>query len=385
MKYTFDRVTRLVIATVVVVALLLLVNRLSSVLLPFLVGWLIAYMMHPLVCFIQNRMRVRSRGASIAIAMVAIIAALAGLVMALIPAIGEEVSKAATLFARYTQDSDGVRRLPPIVAEYLSSLLAEVDLREWLSIDKVEELLKRLLPQVWTLLSGTWQAIAAVFVVFMVFLYTVFILLDYNAITSGFRHMIPPRYSPFVNELIDDMEFGMNRYFRGQALVAAIVGVLFAVGFSIIGLPLGITVGLFVGLLNLVPYLQTVGIIPVILLAALRAAETGQSFWLIIALCAVVFIVVQCIEDMVLVPKIMGKAMGLNPAIILLSLSVWGALMGIVGMIIALPLTTLMISYYKRFILKESGGDAPSRNAGQADAPAVEAGTDSCSGSDGEA
>ena len=356
MKYTFDKVTRLVIAALVIAAIILLVNRLSGVLLPFLIGWLIAYMMYPLVCFIQNKMRVRSRGLSIAIAVVAVAGVLTGLVMALVPAIGAEVSKAASLMTKYAQGRGGAG-LPPVVADYVRELASRTDLREWLNIERIGELLKKLLPQVWTLLSGTWRAIAAIFVVFMVFLYTIFILLDYNAITLGFRRMIPPKYSAFLNGLIDDMERGMNRYFRGQALVAAIVGVMFAIGFSIIGLPLGITVGLFIGMLNLVPYLQTVGIIPVVLLAALQAAETGRSFWVIIALCAVVLIVVQCVEDMVLVPKIMGKAMGLNPAIILLSLSVWGSLMGMVGMIIALPVTTLMISYYKRFILKEAAGE----------------------------
>ena len=67
--------------------------------------------------------------------------------------------------------------------------------------------------------------------------------------------------------------------------------------------------------------------------------------------CFIVFLVVQGTQDLFLVPKIMGKAMGLNPAVILLSLSIWGSLLGIVGMIIALPITTLLISYYKRFVL----------------------------------
>ena len=65
---------------------------------------------------------------------------------------------------------------------------------------------------------------------------------------------------------------------------------------------------------------------------------------------------VQGIQDLFLVPKIMGKAMGLNPAVILLSLSIWGSLLGIVGMIIALPVTTLLISYYKRFVINEELG-----------------------------
>ena len=65
----------------------------------------------------------------------------------------------------------------------------------------------------------------------------------------------------------------------------------------------------------------------------------------------IVFVVVQLFQDLFLVPKIMGKVTGLKPAVILLSLSVWGSLMGIIGMIIALPLTTLIVSYYKRWVL----------------------------------
>jgi predicted PurR-regulated permease PerM len=77
-------------------------------------------------------------------------------------------------------------------------------------------------------------------------------------------------------------------------------------------------------------------------------------------LCALaVFVVVQAIQDLILTPRIMGSAMGLNPAIILLSLSVWGSLLGIIGLIIALPLTTLLISYYRRFVIKETDEETP--------------------------
>ena len=87
------------------------------------------------------------------------------------------------------------------------------------------------------------------------------------------------------------------------------------------------------------------------LLAILKAADTGGNFWIIIASALAVFIIVQAIQDGFIVPRVMGKITGLNPAIILLSLSIWGSLMGMLGMIIALPLTTLMLSYYQRFII----------------------------------
>ena len=116
---------------------------------------------------------------------------------------------------------------------------------------------------------------------------------------------------------------------------------------------MAIGLGLFIGALNLVPYLQVIGFVPTIVLAMLKAADTGGNFWFILLAALIVFAVVQAIQDMVIVPRIMGKITGLNPAIILLSLSIWGSLMGMLGMIIALPLTTLMLSYYQRFIINQ--------------------------------
>ena len=143
----------------------------------------------------------------------------------------------------------------------------------------------------------------------------------------------------------------MNKYFRGQSLIALIVGILFSIGFLIIDFPLAIPLGLFIGMLNLVPYLQVVGFIPTIILALLKAHDTGENFWLIMLATLVVFIIVQIIQDGYLVPRIMGKMTGLNAAVILLSLSIWGTLFGFIGLIIVLPLTTIIVSYYKRFIL----------------------------------
>ena len=151
--------------------------------------------------------------------------------------------------------------------------------------------------------------------------------------------------------LLRDLDRNMNAYFRGQALVAGIVGILFAIGFQIIGLPMGIGIGLIIGVLNLVPYMQALGIPPCILLGLIQSAESGRPVWVVMLCIAAVFIIVQTIQDMVLVPKIMGNVTGMGPAWILLSLSIWGSLLGFVGMIIALPLTTLLVSYYKRFVL----------------------------------
>jgi Predicted permease len=111
--------------------------------------------------------------------------------------------------------------------------------------------------------------------------------------------------------------------------------------------------GLLIGLLTMVPYLKSLALIPALSLGLLQSVETGQSLGSILLGIAIVFVVIQLLEDLFLTPRIMGKVTGLNPAVILLSLSVWGSLMGMVGLIIALPITTLIISYYKRFVLAE--------------------------------
>lgn len=351
MKYTFDRTVRMVVLVVILVSLVLLFKRLSGVLLPFLVGWLIAYLLHPIVCFVQYRMRVRSRALSVFITLVLLLLVVGGIIWALVPTISTEVGRATELVNDYLS-STSKSEYDSEVMVWIDGLMKSIRESAVIDADTIKATINKLIPGVWNIISGTWQVIAGVFVVFIVFLYIVFILLDYEKINEGFRSMMPKRYKSLLLEIVDDVEVGMNSYFRGQSLVALIVGILFAIGFKIVGLPMGITVGLFIGLLNLVPYLQTIGIVPVVLLAIIQSAYSDTGFWFILGGCALVFVVVQTIQDLFLVPKIMGKAMGLNPAVILLSLSVWGSLFGIAGMIIALPLTTLMISYYKRFVVQ---------------------------------
>jgi len=142
----------------------------------------------------------------------------------------------------------------------------------------------------------------------------------------------------------------MSRYFRSQVTIALIVGVLLSTGFLIIGLPLALVMGMFIGILNIAPYLGTIGIIPAIFLGGLGAIEAGNSPWVGMALALLVICVVQIIQDGFLVPKIQGESLGLSPWMIILSLSIWGKLLGFLGLLIALPMTCLCLSYYRRML-----------------------------------
>lgn len=353
--YTFDRVVRILFGAVFVVGLFYLIYILRGALLPFLVAWIVAYMLNPLVEYNKRVFKLKGRVLAITLTFVEVIITFALLCVLVLPSVIDEIGVMRKLLSDYVYNSSSIPFVPQEVHDFilqnidfsqLSSLLSR---EQWLSI--IEDSFSG----AWGFITGSVGEIINIVSWLIVLLYIVFILLDYDKILVGFQRMIPQKYRPTVVSIVNDIEVSMNRYFRGQAVVAGLVGILFCIGFLIVGLPMAIVLGLFIGLLNMVPYLQLVGFIPTILLCLVSASETGTNFWLLFGACILVFIVVQLIEDIFIVPRVMGKVTGLNPAIILLSLSIWGTLLGFVGMIIALPLTTLFLSYYERYVI----GDEP--------------------------
>lgn len=350
-KITFDSLIRGVLAVIIIIAVLYLLNRLSGVLLPFFIAWIIAYLIYPLVKFFQYKLKFKSRVISIFCALIIVLGIGTIAFILLVPPMITEFGKVKDLLVTYFIDGTHSSAIPGTILEFIKKNIDMHWLNQMLTEENIMNTLKEAVPQVWTILSESINFLFSIFASFIILLYVFFILLDYESIAGGWLHLLPQKYRKFTSELIHDIQDGMNKYFRGQALVAFCVGILFSIGFLIIDFPLAIGLGLFIGVLNMVPYLQLIGFIPTILLALLKAADTGQNFWFIILAALIVFCVVQLIQDAFIVPKVMGKITGLNPAIILLSLSVWGSLMGVLGMIIALPLTTLMLSYYQRYIV----------------------------------
>lgn len=353
MTYTFDKVIHWVVVIAIIVGSYFLLDSLKSVLLPFLVAWMFAYLLNPIVVWLKVKMKLKYRVVPVILVFLTMLIVVAGLVVLLIPTILGEIERGRELFMRFWTNEE-TQVLVAQTQESLQQYFQKDNITQMLNMQTIQSIVENVVPNLLSFLTKIWKVIAALAVVVITFLYQLFIMLDYDKINAGFRHAVPIKYRILIYGIMDDIEDGMNSYFRGQSLVALIVGVLFAIGFVIIGLPMGITMGLLIGVLNLVPYLQTVGFIPVFFLAVLQSVETGTPFWFIALEIVAVFLVVQSIQDLFLVPKIMGRAMGLKPAIILLALSIWGSLLGFVGLIIALPLTTLIISYYKRYVLKEN-------------------------------
>jgi predicted PurR-regulated permease PerM len=353
-KITFDSFIRSIMAVIIVVGIVMLLNRLSSVLLPFFLAWLISYILFPLVKFFQYRCRMKFRILGILCTFLTVGLILTGLGWVMIPPMIEESLRVKDLLLAYVSNDETMSNIPNLVADYIHDNLSTEDIKTIVTQDGFLEAIKQTLPKLWDVIVQSVNVLSSVFTITMVLLYTLFILLDYEKISQGWVDLLPERYRKFTLQLVGDIEQGMNLYFRGQGMVAFCVGVLFSIGFLIIDFPMAIGLGMFIGLLNMVPYLQLLGFIPTILLAVVKAADTGESFWMIMLAAIIVFAVVQIIQDTILTPGIMGHVTGLNSAIILLSLSIWGSLLGILGMIIALPMTTLLITYYQKYIVKKN-------------------------------
>ena len=352
-KYDFDRVVRMVLTLISVAVGVWLVNYLSPVLMPFVVGFILAYLIEPLVEWLQRKARIKSRGVAVVIALLIVIAVITGLCWLVIPYLIDEFGAMSKQLAAYAKSSWRIPYVPAEINEFIQRYIDLEKINEMFSKQQWMDLINKAASGAWSVVGGTMSVIFNILSWFIVLLYMFFILLDFNKLSRAFKAAIPGKYRRMALRIFGDVADTMSRYFRGQAAVSFFVGVIFAIEFYIIGLPMAIAFGLFVGLLNMVPYLQLISIPIAAFLCLIATAATGGSFWVMFAWVIAAYIICQVIQYMVLTPTIMKSQMGLNPAIIFLSLSLWVYVMGFIGLIIGLPLTTLIISYYCEFVLHQ--------------------------------
>ena len=303
----------------------------------------------------QYKLHVPTRALSIIITLLFVFGIITGIFFLIIPPMIEQFDKLSGFITRYITHSSEANDITSHIREWM--VANQDSIEKFFKSKDFAETVKTAMPKVFSVLGQTANIIISVIASCITLLYMFFILLDYEFLTEKWIKIFPKKNRPFWKALAKDVERELNNYIRGQSLVSLIMGIMFCIGFTIIGFPMAIGMGILIGVMNLVPYLHTFALIPTAFLALLKAADTGQNFWIIFGMALVVFIVVQIISDMFVTPKVMGKAMGLNPAILLLSLSVWGAILGFIGLIIALPLTTIIIAYYQRYVTKDNEGN----------------------------
>ena len=350
--YTFDRVVRIIFSFISVIGILYLLEVLKAVLLPFVVACLLAYILEPVVQFNIRLLHLKGRFLAVVLTLLEVTALLTVGCLIFIPYLVSECSEMADTISKYATTQIKIPYVSDQIHQFIRDNVNFDEISKWMTREEWVKLLKSTITSSWSFVSSSVAFIFSIVSWLIVLLYLIFIMMDYERLMLSFRQLVPYRHRDRVFHIFDDVKNAMNRYFRGQFFIAMSVGVLFAIGFLIIGLPMAVVLGLFIGVLNLVPYLQLISLPVTVVLCLVAYVSSGVDFWLIFWEAMAVYVVVQCIQDLVLTPKIMGKAMGLNPAIILLSLSIWGSLLGFLGLIIALPLTTLLLSYYDMYVVQ---------------------------------
>lgn len=361
--YTLDSVVRMVLAAGFIIGLIWLLGYLSSALVPFVAALLMAYLLNPVTCFFEKY--VKGRGVAVGLTMLGLVVAVVAIIMVLLPMITAEFAHMGKVLSQLVTNTDLSDRvashLPPDLWAWVRETVQQPEVRELFTSEGALKAAKgaadALMPGLRGVAVGTLNFLGWFLGLGIILLYLIFLLADFGRIKANWTDYLPHEYREGVAGFLDEFETTMRRYFRGQISIALIVGVLMATGFAIIGLPLGIVLGLIIGILNIAPYLGAIGIAPAVLLAALDSLEAGESVWIGIGLVVTVMAVVQVIQDGVLVPKIQGESMGLSPWLILLALSVWGKLLGFLGLLIALPMTCLCLSYYRRMLARRQSSE----------------------------
>lgn len=344
--WTQDRIMKLIIGCAIAVALIFLIKYLRNVLLPFFAALLISYLLNPLVKLNKRILRLKGRGIPTLLTLVDVGVLIFGVVYLFLPSTIDQLNHLGDLLEQYSHTAGDIASLPPEIHRFL---------RDNFDIASYSDILKNIhLPSIMaqgsSMVSYTLHFLMQTLEWALMFIYIIFILIDYDQIARGVQLLFPARHRSKGMEVINDVKMSMNHYFRGQGLVALGAMILYCTGFSIVGIPLAIPLGLMVGVLYMIPYFQYITIIPVTAVCFLYSLSGEVHFWGTLGYCGLVYVVSQSICDYILTPHIMGKELGMNPAIILLSLSIWGSLLGIIGMIIALPATSLIMSYYERYI-----------------------------------
>lgn len=350
----WDNVLKNTLYVLGLIIIYLIFNYLSVYLLPFFLAVVFAYILNPLVKFFQTKIKLRNRVLSVlaVFLIIGLMTFLLGMVIG--PIIVKEINTSATLIYNYFHESyQNPNSITTVIIKQIEKLINQDFLKSLINQENIDKYAEDFLILIWNIFVRVFGIFESFFILITFNLYLLFILIYYNEFSDNWERVIPPIYRKNAVMLLRDLEKEMKIYFRGQSKIVLILCILFAVGFKVIDLPLGIFLGILTGLVNFIPYLQLAMIPPTLILMSIQALENNSPFWQEALLVLAVFGIVQLIQDTILVPKIMGKETGLNPAIILLSLSIFGGLFGLIGMLVALPVTAVVFKYYKKYILKE--------------------------------
>lgn len=313
---------------------------LGSSFLPLLLAFIIAYLLFPVI------VRLEKKGVHRNHALLAIFAALTVIVLVVLLVVGPGLVKDSQQF---------VRDLPKITTKALDQVEIITD-RYGIAIDLSREGLKELISDSFdsvstSTLKSASLAIKGLFTnvtglllgvlnLFMIPLFLFYVINDYEKISKYMKILIPKTLQPKLTHYFHLSNNVLSGYIRGQILVAMILALLYSIGLSLIGLKFGFLIGLITGLLSIIPYAGfAIGIV-----ASVLVALANYTSPMIFVGLAIVFTIIQMLEGFLITPKLVGNKVGLSAFATMLALIMGGNLLGLPGMLVAIPFAAILKS-----------------------------------------
>lgn len=338
-------------------ALLWALALLESVITPFAVAFALAYFLNPAVNAMERflerdiarsrifRGRLDARAVAVALLCLGVLLVVGVLVAVVVPAGWHQVSEAAAKLPGYLKLARG--KLEPI---YESLNLKYPDQTENVR-QRVEaairenalQILQPLTHAVRVAFSSVLGLVLSVLSLLVVPVFAVYLLYDMNHIHAGSKELVPHRLRPYVYSRVAELDRVLSAFVRGQITVCLILGAFYALGLTACGVPMGLLVGFVIGFFNLIPFMSHALGLPLALLLSWLDDQSPQRLLVVVA----VFLFGQFVEGNFITPRIVGQSVGLHAVVVMLAVLVGGSLFGLIGMLVAVPLTAALSVFWK--------------------------------------
>lgn len=333
---------------IVLVAFALFLTTFSSILLPFVAGMVLAYLMDPLVDWLQRRGLSRLM-ATLVIVVISIVLFIAALLL-LIPVLVDQLSRL-------------IERLPSLVVDLQNFVqpLLESDVAGYFGIegenlpDQIANFVGSGASWITGLLASLWSGGQALLNILSLLVITpvvaFYLVYDWDRMIAGVNSWLPRQHAPTIRALARRMSDVISGFVRGQGLVVLILSIFYAGSLALIGLHFGLLIGIVAGLFSFVPFVGTlIGFVASVGVAAAQWWPTGDWIWIIVT--AAIFVIGQLLEGNYLQPKLVGGSVGLHPVWLIFALFAFTLMFGFVGTLIAVP-AAAMVAVLVRFALQQ--------------------------------
>ncbi|SFT48052.1 AI-2E family transporter [Sedimentitalea nanhaiensis] len=304
---------------------------LGDVLLPFVLGSAIAYFIDP----VADRLERAGLSRAAATAVITIIAVLVAVVMGLlvIPTLISQTIDLVNVMPQLLRD------LQAFITKQFPSILVEGSTARQ-TLTSIGDAIKERGPALIESLVGSARSVLNIVILLVIVpVVSVYMLLDWDRMIARIDALLPRDHAPVIRRLAGEIDDTLASFIRGMGTVSLILGTYYAIALMVVGLQFGLVVGFVAGLVTFIPYL---GAMIGGSLAIGLALFQFWGEWTSIGLVALIFVIGQVVEGNFLTPKLVGGSIGLHPVWLLLALSVFGALFGFVGMLIAVPVAAAL-------------------------------------------